>query len=210
MKLKKTIPIFPLSNFIVFPKSIVPLNIFEPRYIEMINDCMSTNRIIGMVQPKKTGDLKKPDVYSIGSACKITSFNETDDGRYIILIEGVSRFKINKEVKSDKLYRVFEVDYKQFEFDFEEYKENNQNINLDYILNELKQLFKNKGYKIDWKNLDKQNSYEIINSLSMASPFSIEEKQTLLEATDMNSRKDVFESILKTYTVSSFTNSTIQ
>ncbi len=210
INLNNDIPIFPLSNFIVFPKSTVPLNIFEPRYLQMVNDCMSSDRIIGIVQPRKTGELNKPDLYDIGCACKITSFNETEDGRYIILIEGVSRFLIRKEKKTDKLYRTFEVDFHKFDYDLNDLEEKKENIDLNYILKELKQLFKSKGYSIDWKNLKNQSSYEIINSLSMASPFTIEEKQTLLEASDMFSRKKIFEDILKMYTVTSFTNRTIQ
>ena len=87
------IPIFPLSNFIVFPDTTVPLNIFEPRYLQMINDTMASNRLIGMIQPKKTGNLKKPDLFDVGCVCKVISFNETDDGRYIIIIKGLNRFK---------------------------------------------------------------------------------------------------------------------
>ena len=83
------IPIFPLSNFIVFPDTTVPLNIFEPRYLQMINDTMASNRLIGMIQPKKTGNLKKPDLFDVGCVCKVISFNETDDGRYIIIIKGM-------------------------------------------------------------------------------------------------------------------------
>ena len=102
--LPKTIPVFPLSNFIIFPKTTVPLNIFEPRYIEMINDAMSGNRIIGMIQPKNNTPVK-PSLYDIGCAGKITSFNETDDGRYIIILTGISRFKITEEIKTEKIYR---------------------------------------------------------------------------------------------------------
>ena len=97
-KLPSTIPIFPLSNFIIFPNTTVPLNIFEPRYIEMIDDSMKSHRLIGMIQPKKSGKLKKPDLYEVGCVGKITSFNETDDGRYLIIINGVSRFNIEKEI----------------------------------------------------------------------------------------------------------------
>ena len=111
--LPKTIPVFPLSNFIIFPKTTVPLNIFEPRYIEMINDAMSGNRIIGMIQPKNNTPVK-PSLYDIGCACKITSFNETDDGRYIIILTGISRFKITEEIKTDKLYREFNVNFNVF------------------------------------------------------------------------------------------------
>ena len=176
----------------------------------MVDDCMKGNRLIGIVQPKKTGELKKPNLYEVGCAGKITSFNETEDGRYIILIEGLSRFVIRNEIDSDKMYRLFKVDFNKFEYDTNNLDEKNKSINFNYILKELKQLCKNKGYNIDWKNLNDQSSYEIINSLSMASPFSMEEKQTLLEASDIFSRKDIFENILKTYTVTSFSNRTIQ
>ena len=98
------IPVFPLSNFIIFPRTTVPLNIFEPRYIDMVDDAMKSNRIIGMVQPKKS-DQNIPVLYNIGCAGKITSFNETNDGRYLIVLDGISRFKIIEELKNDKLYR---------------------------------------------------------------------------------------------------------
>ena len=103
--LPKIIPVFPLSNFIIFPNTTVPLNIFEPRYIEMVDNCMKDNRIIGLIQPKKNGDLKKPDLYKIGCAGKIISFNETDDGRYLIVVNGICRFKIINEEKNNKIYR---------------------------------------------------------------------------------------------------------
>ena len=102
-ELPKTIPVFPLSNFIVFPETTVPLNIFEPRYIQMIDDSMKSDRIIGMIQPKKTGDTKKPDLFKIGCMGKITSFNETDDGRYLIILNGICRFKIMGEINNENL-----------------------------------------------------------------------------------------------------------
>ena len=99
------IPVFPLSNFIMFPKTTVPLNIFEPRYIDMVNDAMKSNKFIGMVQPKtKKNDQSPPTVYEVGCLGKITSFNETDDGRYLIIINGINRFNIEKEIENDKLY----------------------------------------------------------------------------------------------------------
>ena len=117
--LPNQIPVFPLSNFIIFPKTTVPLNIFEPRYIEMIDDSMKSHRLIGMVQPKKSGKLKKPDLYEVGCVGKITSFNETDDGRYLIIINGVSRFNIEKEIETDKLYRSCRVNYQNYTKDLE-------------------------------------------------------------------------------------------
>ena len=112
--LPKILPVFPLSNFIIFPRTTVPLNIFEPRYIQMIDQSMKSNRIIGMIQPKKTGKLKKPDLHRIGCAGKITSFNETDDGRYLIILNGVCRFKIIDEVNNNNLFRECEVKYEDF------------------------------------------------------------------------------------------------
>ena len=115
--LPKILPVFPLSNFIIFPRTTVPLNIFEPRYIQMIDQSMKSNRLIGMVQPKKTGELKKPDLHNVGCVGKITSFNETDDGRYLIIINGVCRFKITNEINNDNLYRECEVKYEDFSND---------------------------------------------------------------------------------------------
>ena len=101
MNLPKKIPVFPLSNFIIFPKTSVPLNIFEPRYIEMIDDVMKGDRIIGMIQPKKNEGVI-PNLYDIGCAGKISSFDETEDGRYLIVVKGISRFKIVKEIETKK------------------------------------------------------------------------------------------------------------
>ena len=119
-KLPPTIPIFPLSNFIIFPNTTVPLNIFEPRYIQMIDDSMKSHRMIGMIQPKKSGELKKPDLYEVGCIGKITSFNETDDGRYLVIINGISRFNINKEIETNKLYRTCEVNYEKYNRDHDD------------------------------------------------------------------------------------------
>ena len=115
--LSTKIPVFPLSNFIVFPNTTVPLNIFEPRYLKMTEDAMASNRLIGMVQPKKSGDLRNPDLFDVGCVCRIVSFNETDDGRYIIIIKGINRFKILNEVENNKIYRELNVDYRLYEND---------------------------------------------------------------------------------------------
>ena len=116
INLPNILPVFPLSNFIFFPKTTVPLNIFEKRYLEMINDSMSGDRIIVMVQPKEKNK-QKPSLYKIGCAGKITSFNETDDGRYLIVLSGISRFKIVEEIQSDKLYRKCKADFSNFSAD---------------------------------------------------------------------------------------------
>ncbi len=208
--LPKKISIFPLSNFIIFPNTSVPLNIFEPRYIQMIDDSMRNERIIGMIQPKKQKK-NKSELFSVGCAGKITSFNETDDGRYLIVIKGISRFKILKEINNNKLYREFEItfdDYKK-----EDMFDNNNEIqfkDLKLIFNSLKRFFEKKGYNINWKELEKQSLDETINTLAMASPFSLEEKQVLLETINVNNRKIQLEKILNTYVVDNFNNKTIQ
>ena len=208
--LPKKIPVFPLSNFIIFPKTTVPLNIFEPRYIQMIDDSMKSNRYIGMIQPKKTGDLKKPDLHKIGCVGKITSFNETEDGRYLIVLNGICRYENISEINSDKLYRECEVNFEKFSNDLIQKKEQINFSDLKQIFNDLKKLFEQQGYQINWKDLEKQNVEQTINTLSMASPFTLEEKQILLETKNLVDRKKKLEEILVTYTNFSFTNKTIQ
>ena len=207
--LPNKIPVFPLSNFIIFPRTTVPLNIFEPRYIDMIDDAMKSNRIIGMIQPKKS-DLNKPDLYNIGCAGKITSFNETDDGRYLIVLNGISRFKIVEELKNDKLYRECSVSFDNFQNDVEKSTEEIKFSDLQLIFKDIKSLFVKEGYLINWKDLEKQNLDQIINTLSMASPFSLEEKQILLEANTLSERNKKLEEILKIYSVDNFENKTLQ
>ena len=209
-KLPSTIPIFPLSNFIIFPNTTVPLNIFEPRYIQMIDDSMKSHRMIGMIQPKKSGEFKRPDLYEVGCIGKITSFNETEDGRYLIIINGVSRFSIDQEIKTDKLYRSCKVNYQNYKEDLENKIVKFALKDLDKILDDLKSLFDKKGFMVDWSSLKKQDFSETLNTLSMASPFSLEEKQVLLETKDLNTRKLRLEEILKTYTLDEFSNKTIQ
>ena len=209
-KLPSIIPIFPLSNFIIFPNTTVPLNIFEPRYIQMINDSMKSHRMIGMIQPKKSGELKKPELYEVGCIGKITSFNETDDGRYLIIINGVSRFKIEEEIKSEKLYRSCKVSYQNYIKDLEDKIEEYPIKDLDKIFKDLKNLFEKKGFMVDWSSLKKQDFSNTLNTLSMASPFSLEEKQVLLETKDLSTRKLRLEQILETYTLDDFSNKTLQ
>ncbi len=208
--LPNILPVFPLSNFIIFPKTTVPLNIFEPRYIQMVNACMKSNRIIGMIQPKKTGELRNPDLHEVGCAGKIISFNETDDGRYIIILNGVCRFKINEEIENDNLYRECKVRYDDYFSDLQDSNEDIKFSDLKLILHNLKGLFKKQGYEIDWKEIEKQSLDQTINTLSMASPFSLEEKQILLESKNLNLRKEKLEEILKTYIVDNYNNKTLQ
>ncbi len=210
-KFPSKIPVFPLSNFIIFPNTSVPLNIFEPRYLQMVDDCMKGNRLIGIVQPKKTGELKKPNLYQIGCVGKITSFNETEDGRYLIILNGICRYKIIDELNNDKFYREFNVSFEDYTDDLKEIKKEEIKFSdLRFIFNNLKNLFKKKGYLINWKDIEKQNLDQTINTLSMASPFSLEEKQILLETNSLSERMKKLEEILKIYTIDSFENNTLQ
>ena len=153
-ELPKKISVFPLSNFIMFPGTTVPLNIFEPRYLQMVNDSMKNNRMIGMIQPKKSGMLKKPDLYEVGCMGKITSFNETEDGRILIILNGVCRFKIISEIKTDKLYRECNVEYTDFSDDMSQ-KSNEVNFNdLSIIMENMKKFFKKQGYIVNLKDLE--------------------------------------------------------
>ena len=209
--LPKIIPVFPLSNFIIFPKTSVPLNIFEPRYIDMIDDSMKSNKFIGMIQPKKSEkNLIVPQLHQIGCLGKISSFKETDDGRYLIELKGLIRFRIIKEINSNKKYRECEVDFESFQKDLNEKKEDLKFQDLEIIFKDLKSLFEKKGFIINWKALEQQSLNEIINALAMASPFTLEEKQVLLEAENLNIRKDRIAEILTTYTFDQFNNKTLQ
>ena len=207
----KIIPIFPLSNFIIFPRTTVPLNIFEPRYIDMINDSMKSNKFIGMIQPKKIIDESTPPLlHKIGCLGKITSFKETEDGKYMIELKGLIRFNVIKEIKSNKKYREYEVDFNSFNRDLEDKKEQIKFSDLELIFKDLKSLFEKRGFIINWKELEKQSLDETINALAMASPFSLEEKQVLLEAENLSVRKNKIAEILSTYTYDVFNNTTLQ
>jgi len=209
MNLPKIVPVFPLSNFIIFPQTTVPLNIFEPRYIDMVNDSMKGDKYIGMIQPKNTKNTI-PELHKIGCLGKITSFKETDDGRYLIELKGTIRFEIIEEILSKKKYRECRVDFTNFNQDLDDKKEDIKFSDLELIFNDFKTLFEKKGYIINWETLKNQSLDETINALAMASPFSIEEKQMLLETKNLKSRKTTISEILSTYTYDNFNNKTVQ
>ena len=208
----KTIPVFPLSNFIIFPKTTVPLNIFEERYLNMVDDAMKSNKFIGMIQPvkSKNENNEQPDLHKIGCLGKITSFRETNDGRYLIEIKGIIRFQTIEEIKSNNKYREVMVDFSKFSKDLDNNDQEIKFMDLELIFKDLKSLFDKKGFIINWKALEKQSLEETINALSMASPFSLEEKQVLLEAENLNIRKQRIAEILATYSHDIFNNSTLQ
>ena len=208
--LPKTIPIFPLSNFIIFPHTTVPLNVFEPRYVEMINDSMKTNKMIGLIQPKSNDDSLIPEFHKVGCLGKIINFKDTSDGRYMIELNGITRFEVTNEFKSTKPYRICEINYDNFELDLTAEKKKLKFSDLESIFKDLRLLFEKKGYIINWKSLEKQDLNETINALAMASPFSLEEKQILLESKNLEARKNKIAEILSTYSFDNFQNTTIQ
>ena len=209
--LPNKIPVFPLSNFIMFPKTSVPLNIFEPRYIDMINDSMKSNKMIGIIQPRASNtEDSVPNLYDIGCLGKITTFQETEDGRYLIELKGIIRFQKIKEIETQNKYRILEVEFNKFNDDLNSKSENLKFSDLELIFKDLKSLFEKKGFIINWKALEKQSLDETINALAMASPFSLEEKQILLEAKNLNERKEKISEILKTYTHDIYENNTLQ
>jgi len=210
--LPKIIPVFPLSNFIIFPKTTVPLNIFEPRYVDMINDVMKSDKLLGMIQPKfsKDRENKTPLLHNIGCMGKIVSFKETEDTRFLIELKGLIRFKIIEEVQTNKKYRECKITFDDYKNDLDNKKDNLKFSDLEIIFKDLKTLFDRKGFIINWSAMQKQSLDEIINALAMASPFTLEEKQILLETKDINLRKTKIAEILTTYTYDQYDNNTIQ
>ncbi len=210
--LPKKISIFPLRNFIIFPKTTVPLNIFEPRYIDMIDDSMKSNKLVGIIQPLSLDNVNQaePDVHQVGCLGKIISFKVSENGQYLIELKGLIRFEIIREFKSKKKYREYEVNFERFNRDLDHKKEQLKFSDLELIFKDLKSLFEKRGFIINWKELEKQSLDETINALAMASPFTLEEKQVLLEAESLNIRKNKIAEILSTYTYDIFDNTTIQ
>ena len=210
--LPKKLAVFPLSNFIIFPKTTVPLNIFEPRYIDMINDSMKSNKLVGMIQPKLSKDFSddNQELHKIGCMGKIINFNETKDSRYLIELKGMIRFKIINEIQTNKKYREYEINFENYYRDLDNKKENIEFSDLELIFKDLRTLFEKRGFIINWKALEKQSLDETINALAMASPFTIEEKQILLESKSLNIRKTKIAEILTTYSFDQYNNTTIQ
>ena len=193
--LPNEIAVFPLSNAVFFPNTILPLNIFEDRYIQMINDCMKEKRMFGMIQPK-TKEKEVPEVYTVGCLGKIVSFNETADKRFIISLSGIIRFRVKKELDKNKLYRKFNVDYSEFLIDLE--KKNNKitNDEINELLKKIKIFFKKIGYPINYDELIKLDLDQLISTVSMISPFSVEEKQKIIEKVNIEDKIKIISEII--------------
>jgi len=207
--LPNEIPVFPLSNAIFFPRTILPLNIFEDRYLQLVDDCMKGNRMFGMVQPRNNIGMS-PEVYNVGCLGKVISFNETTDKRFIITLLGLSRFKIKKELKKGKLYRSFEVDYSEFLDDFKVKKDETLSSEKKNLLNKIQVFFEKINYPIKYSELSKLDLDELISNVSMISPFSIEEKQKLIETKKINNKIKVLNEIINFNLLNFWENKTIQ
>ena len=207
--LPKKIAIFPLSNVIFFPKTQLPLNIFEDRYIQLVSDQIKSDRLFGMIQPINKKE-KKPKVYGIGCLGKITSFHEMPDKRFLINLTGITRFKILEEFKTNKLYREFDVDYSDFFDDLKAKVINKNTIDNKKIILKIKNFFKKKNYFIDYNNLNKLEFDEMLNTICMISPFSPEEKQKLVEAINLEDRIKMLEKIINFNLADNYQNNTVQ
>ena len=203
------IPIFPLSSAIFFPRTVLPLNIFEDRYIQLVNDAMKENRMFGMVQPKNRKGIT-PEVYKIGCLGKIVSFNETEDKRFIISLSGIIRFKIKNEIKKEKLYRIFEVDYSEFLNDLEEEKDQTINFDKKDLLRKINLFFQKINYPIDYNELIKLNLHQLVNTVSMIAPFSVEEKQKLIETIKIEDKLKILSEVISFNLLDFEENKTVQ
>ena len=203
------IAVFPLSNAIFFPRTILPLNIFEKRYLELVSDCMKDKRLFGMVQPKLKNK-NVPKVYDVGCLGKIVSFNETNNNKFIIHLSGVIRFKIKEELKTNRLYRKFKVDYSEFVGDLNEIKDQGKHFENKNLINKVKIFFKRKNYLINFNELEKLNLDQMISTICMISPFSIEEKQKLVETIKTKDKINTLDEIINFHLVDSVDTKTIQ
>ncbi len=200
------IPIFPLSNVIFFPETDLPLNIFEKRYIQMVDVSLKNEKLIGIVQPKT-----KTNLYSIGCLGKITSFSETEDKRYIINLKGISKFKIIEEIKNEYLFREFKVEY----LNSEKEKTSQEKLKSDFInseidINQLKRFLRKRGFSLNWKQVDSMEFKSIVNALCMTMPITVNEKQTLLETENVIERFELLKNIIDLDLLDKFKNKTIQ
>ena len=207
--LPNKISVFPLSNAIFFPRTILPLNIFEDRYLQLVDDCMKGNRMFGMVQPRKSAGIS-PGVYSVGCLGKIISFNETTDKRFIITLLGLTRFRIKKELQKEKLYRSFEVDYSEFLDDLEIKKVETFSSEKKNLLKKIQIFFEKINYPVKYNDLSKLNLDELISNVSMISPFSIEEKQKLIETREFDNKIKILNEIINFNLLDYQENKTIQ
>lgn len=192
--LPASIPVFPLPGALLLPRGQMPLNIFEPRYLTMIDDAMKTNRIIGMVQPDGATASAKPSLYVLGCAGRITSFSETGDGRYLVTLTGIARYQIAQELSVITPYRQCRVDFSPYASDLDSAAGEDE-VDRDGLMRTLRNFAEAHNFTVDWDGIDDAPNDALVNALSMMSPFGPREKQALLEAADLKTRADVLIAI---------------
>ena len=190
--LPKLIPVFPLSGVIYFPKTNLPLNIFEKRYLDLVNDSIRRDKLMGMIQSKR----KDEELYKIGCLGKISDFQKSKDGRILINLTGITRFQVLEEVKNSKLYREFKVGYEKFSLDLEPELEE---INTETIIKKSETFFKKSGLLLNWKEFDRLDKDQKINTLAMIAPITNEEKQKLLESVSLQEKIGTLGNIVNFY-----------
>ena len=193
--LPQRIPVFPLPGAILLPRATLPLNIFEARYLQMLEDVMSTSRVLGMLQPEGGGDDEEPvarnaPLRRIGCAGRITGYQELEDGRLLITLTGITRFTLVNEVPLDKPYRICTVSYDAFAGDFIA-GAGEEDVDRQGLLKALKTYLEARNLKADWSAVSKSSNETLINSLSIVSPYGPEEKQALLQAANLKSRAEM-------------------
>jgi len=198
------IPVFPLSGVIYFPQTNLPLNIFEKRYLDLVNDCIRKDKLMGMIQSKR----KNEELYKVGCLGKISDFKKSKDGRILINLTGITRFEVLEEEKNSKLYREFKVDYKKFSLDLEPVLEE---ISTESLMKKTEFFFKKSGFLLNWKEFEKLDKVQKINTLAMIAPVTNEEKQKLLESISLKEKAKTLEDIINFYLhEADFNNQTIQ
>jgi Lon protease-like protein len=186
------IPVFPLPGALLLPRGQMPLNIFEPRYLSMVDDALKGDRLIGMIQPDPDHgeSASVPKLYRVGCAGRITQFAETGDGRYLITLIGVGRFEVEQELPTTTLYRQCRVDFAPFEVDFTA-RAGEEAVDRAGVIKALRDFVEAADVRVDWQGIEEAPNEALVNALSMMSPFGSREKQALLEAADLKTRAEV-------------------
>ncbi|OUW73786.1 MAG: hypothetical protein CBD76_01710 [Pelagibacteraceae bacterium TMED216] len=192
--LPKEIPIFPLDGVIFFPKTNLPLNIFEQRYLDLVNDCLKKDKLMGMIQSKNNDE-----IYSVGCLGKINDYEKTSDGRILLNLNGLVRFNIKNEIKNSKKYREFEVDYTKFSLDMQSKENLMSQDELSNFIQKTKRFFNKNGIMLNWNEFKKLDQTQQINTLSMIAPVSNGEKQKLLESVTQQEKTKALLDIVEFY-----------
>lgn len=203
--LPRIVPVFPLARALVLPGLQLPLNIFEPRYLSMIDDSIGRDRVIGMIQPHaeqpagaiplRPGDQDRPELYRVGCLARLISFRETEDGRYLIVLEGICRFRLAEELPATALYRQVVPDYKEFADDLS--TASTVDIDRALLLRHLKRYLEHQSLNADWKAIETATTEALVNSLTLSCPFEISEKQALLEAPTTAGRAQILLTLIQ-------------